>query len=996
MKYVHHVSKSRFKICVMIKTRLLQTFLFCSLWLLLASIANAQSRTLSGKVLDENGGGIPGATVQIKGTSSGTSTDDKGAFKLTLPANANTLIVSFIGYKKLEVDVKGKSEVTVNMELENTTLSDVVVVGYGTARKKDLTGSVASVKAKDFNKGVLAAPDQLIQGKVAGLMVINNSGAPGGATTVRIRGNSSLRSGNQPLYVVDGVPLDGRTAKPAFTGAVGTTPDSNPLNFINSFDVASMEVLKDASATAIYGSRGSNGVVMITTKQGVPGPAAVDVNYSVGFSNLLKKLDVLSASEYRKALSDYSLTNGDYGADVDALDAITRTGITQNINVAVSGGNETSRYRASFGYLDQEGIVKKSGFKKYTANMNGRFNFIDNRAGLDYSLLASHSTENLAPISNDAGFRGSLITQALQWNPTRALYNPDGSFNILDDGSAVNPAAMSAANDDVVNINGILGSISPYFKFNDNLEYRFIYSINHQVGEREAQLASFINIPGILGKGQAFYATNTLTAQLFTHTLNFNKQLNPNWHLGAVVGYEYQKYDYKGRGLTANTFTTDAIAYIDALQDAPQVNTSINSFRNPTSEIQSVFGRVNLNWMDKYLLTATLRADGSSKFGENNRYGYFPSFAAKWVTSNEEFLKGNQFFNYLALRAGWGITGNQEFPAGASQEQYGTTNSGSAGLNNVANPDLKWESTKQLNVGLDFNLWDYRISGSVDYFHRNTTNLLFNLPTILPAPASTYWINVPANIINKGVEFVVRAEVVKSNDFNWAVGVNATFLKNELTNYDGAPLLTGAINGQGVTGASVQRIANDYPLNTFYVRNFEGFDKDGLSMYTDDGALFMKSNPNPKTLLGINTELNYKKWTLLTSAHGAFGYEIYNNTANTVLPINGLGNTNVAKKLIGNGENLSNAIATSSRYLENGNFLKMDNITLSYNLGDVSKFKNASIFVTGQNLFIITKYSGFDPEVNTDKSLNGVTSLGIEYGPYPTARTVQVGVNFRL
>ncbi|RAJ01586.1 iron complex outermembrane receptor protein [Chitinophaga skermanii] len=982
----------------MVKTRLLQSFLLCALFILVSSITFAQSKAVSGKVLDETGGPIPGATVQVKGTSVGISTDASGNFTINVPQGGTTLIVSFVGYVKKEVAIGNNASLTIQLQLENTQLQDVVVVGYGTARKKDLTGAVASIRAKDFNKGIVTAPDQLIQGKVAGLMVINNSGAPGAATTVRIRGNSSLRTGNQPLYVVDGVPLDGRTAKPAFTSAVGTTPDANPLNFINSNDVASMEVLKDASATAIYGSRGSNGVILITTKQGEPGKSKLDVNYSTGFSNVLKKLDVLSADEYRSALKQYNINNGDFGGNVNAMDAITQTGNTQNINLALSGGNETSKYRASFGLLDQEGIIKKTGLKKYTANLNGRYTFLeDQRLGVDYNVQFSHTTEILAPISNDAGFRGSLITQALQWNPTRPLYKPDGSLNILAEGQAVNPVAMSKANDDKVNISGILASIAPYFKITKDLEYRFAFSINHFMGERESQISSIINLPGVEGKGAAFYGTAVLNSQLFTHTLSYNKKLNNSWNLGAVIGYEYQKFDYKGRTMGANTFTTNAISYVDAFQDAPQVNTNISSFRNPTSELQSVFGRVNLNYRDKYFVTTTVRADGSSKFGKENRYGYFPSFSAKWVASGEDFLKGNGVLDYLAFRAGWGITGNQEFPPGASQEQYGTTNAGSAGLQNVANTKLKWEETKQLNVGMDFNFVGNRVTGNIDYFHRNTTNILFNLPTILPAPSSTYWINIPANIINKGVEISLRSDIVKHNKFTWNLGVNATFLRNEFTNYDGAPLLTGAINGQGLTGASAQRIANGYPLNTFYVRNFEGLDKDGLSIFTDDGKFFMKSNPNPKTLIGINTELTYDKFSLIMSAHGAFGYEIYNNTANAVLPINNLGNMNVDKKLIGNGENPSNAITTSSRYLESGNFLKMDNVTLTYTIGKLGKYlNNVNVFVTGQNLFIITKYSGFDPEVNTDKNMNGVTSLGIEYGPYPTARTVQLGVNFRL
>ncbi|SFN73821.1 iron complex outermembrane recepter protein [Chitinophaga sp. YR627] len=974
--------------------------LLCSLLLLVAGIASAQTKPVTGKITDENGSAVPGATVQVKGTSTGTATGADGTFKLNVPATATTLVVSFVGYVQQEIAIAGKSEFSIALVPTSTTLTDVVVVGYGTTRKKDLTGSVVSIKSADFNRGIVTAPDQLIQGKVAGLMVIANSGAPGGATTVRIRGNSSVRTGNQPLYVIDGMPLDGRTAKPSVSAnGLGQTPDANPLNFINSFDIQSMDVLKDASATAIYGARGANGVVIITTKKGAVGAPRLDVNYSAGMSKLLKKLDVLNADEYRSALKQYSLTGGDNGSSVDAMESILRTGTTHNVNVGVSGGNENGVYRASFGLLDQQGIIKKTGLKKYTANLNGQYKLMENkRLGLDYSIQAAHTTEQIAPITSNAGFTGSLIGQALQWNPTLALRKPDGSFNILGEGSAINPEAMSAAYDDKVNINSIVASISPSYKITDNLEYRFTYSINHQVGERETQIASFINIAQVMNNGQAYYGTTTLTSQLMTHTLNYSKQITPALFLGAVIGYERQDFDYKGRNLGGLGFTTDVLKYTDILQNPSQTNTFINSFRNPESKLQSYFGRANLNFLDKYLLTATLRADGSSKFGSNNRYGYFPSFAAKWNISNEAFLKDNKTINQLALRVGWGITGNQEFPAGAAQEQYTLNSNGGASLSNVANPNLKWESSKQLNAGIDYTFFGGRLYGSVDYFHKNTSDLLFNFPAIQPAPASNYWINLPANVINKGIEVVLRGDIVATKDFNWNLGVNATFLKNRLENYDGPPVLTGSISGQGVSDAYAQRLANNEPLNTFYLRRFEGFDANGQGQYTDGGnTLFFKGDPNPKTMLGIITAVNYKKWALNVSAHGAYGFDVYNNTANTVLPLNNLGSRNVAKDVIGTKENLSNPITVSSRYLEKGNFMKLDNATISYSIGNIGKvIKNASIYITGQNLFIITKYSGFDPEVNTDKSINGVTSFGIEYSPYPTARNFLAGINFSL
>ncbi|MCK7558459.1 TonB-dependent receptor [Chitinophaga sedimenti] len=438
-----------------------------------------------------------------------------------------------------------------------------------------------------------------------------------------------------------------------------------------------------------------------------------------------------------------------------------------------------------------------------------------NATGVDFNLSAAHTREQMAPITNNAGFTGSLIGQALQWNPTQPLYNADGSLNILGNGDPVNPLAMSKAFNDKANISYLLGSISPYVNILPGLQYRFLYSINHQTGIRRAEIKSFININGVNGFGQAYYGNTELTSQLFTNTLSYNKEFKNRLTLNAVVGYEYQKFEYRGVSVGALGFSTDELDYTNILQNALQSNTFLNAFENPSSEIQSVFGRLTLNYDDRYLLTGTLRADGSSKFGSNNKYGYFPSFAAKWNMTNEGFLKGNTFFNNLAVRVGWGITGNQEFPAGAAQEQYVLGAGGGAGLSNVANPDLKWESSQQLNAGIDFSLADNRIYGSVDYFNKKTTNLLFNFPAIQPAPASAYWINLPGNVLNTGVELQIKGDIVRTKDWLWTLGANAAFMKNELRDYNGPVVLTGAISGQGVSGATVQRLVSGQPLNTF-------------------------------------------------------------------------------------------------------------------------------------------------------------------------------------
>jgi len=430
-------------------------------------VAIGQEKTVTGKVTDSRDGSpVSGASVTAKGTNIGTSTAADGTFRLNVPSTATTLVISSVGFSTIEMAIS--DNMNISMTGSGSNLNEVVVTGYGTARKRDLTGAVASVKAKDFNKGVFTAPDQLIQGKVSGVQVLNNSGAPGGATTVRIRGNASLRTGNQPLFVVDGIPLDGGSARPGLNTNVGSSPGGNPLNFLNPNDIASMDVLKDASAAAIYGSRAANGVVLITTKKGATGAPRVDFNISAGISNIMKRLDVLDGDEYRKALTDYGLTKGDYGANVDALDEILRTAFTQNYNISVNGGNENGRYRFSAGYLDQQGIVKGSDFKKYTGNFSGAYKFLNSkRLGLDFNLIVGHTTENIAPIANNAGFQNSVIGQALQWNPTHPLRKPNDSIWIVTPigNSTINPLAMIDATKDRADVTEFWEAFRPISKY---------------------------------------------------------------------------------------------------------------------------------------------------------------------------------------------------------------------------------------------------------------------------------------------------------------------------------------------------------------------------------------------------------------------------------------------------------------------------------------------------------------------------------------------------
>lgn len=959
----------------------------------------AQQRTITGTVLAKEGTPLSDASVTVVGEKTGVRSGSDGTFSINVPATAKQLQVSYVGSETQKITIISLSKVTVVMETAAQALENVVVIGYGSARKKDLTGAVASVQAKDFNKGTYTAPDQLIQGKAAGVLVINNTGQPGSSTTIRIRGSSSIRSGNSPLFVVDGIPLSGGSARPGGQGDNGT----NPLNFMNPNDIASIDILKDASATAIYGSRGANGVVLITTKRGKSGVPQITASASAGISNVMKKLEVLSGNEYRKALKDYGLTTGDFGNSVDAFDAITRTALTQNYNVAVGGGTENGRYRISAGYLDQEGIVETTDLRKISANFSSNFKFLESKKlGLDINILVTQTDENVIFGNAGVGFTGNVIAQALQWNPTHLLIKPGTDSAWIDPAvgsTTVNPLAQLRYFRDKQKLTTIIASISPSYKITNDLEYKLIYSINRQNGVLREEINRLLNNQGVENRGSASIGNGEISNSQVTNTLNFVKQVSSDFNLNATLGHEYLKYDTRFSSETALDFPNVGLNYYDFIGYGTQASRGVGSFASPTQELQSFFGRAIINYKDRYLITGTYRADGSTKFGKNNRYGYFPSVGIAWNVTQEDFLVNNSLINNLKLRLSWGKTGNQEFPSGASLNRFGL---GQQSISQVsfANDDLKWETSTTTNAGIDFSILNGKLSGSVDYFYKKTTDVLFEQFLVQPGPPGKFWINLPGNIVNDGVEISLNAAVMSRKDVNWNIGGNVSFLNNTVSGLQGT-YETGELRGQGFSDVRGQRVVSGQPLNVWYLRRFEGLDKaTGQSIYTDAGnTLFYSGSPNPKMLLGLFTDFSYKKFTAAINMNGTFGHYVYNNTAASVLGIGNLGTRNIAKAILGGSvqEAISNAPAPSTRNLEKGNYLKMANASIGYRVGNIGKsIRDLYISVTGQNLFVITDYTGFDPEVSTDAGFEGIPSIGVEYVPYPSARTFQIGLNFSL
>ncbi len=1000
--------------------RFARALLFCQLLLLLLqTTAWAQSKTVTGTVTDDKNSPIQGASVLVKGTTIGTATDASGNFSINVPATAKTLTITYVGYSSQDVSIVGVSTVSATLVLQQqSNLNEVVVIGYGTARKKDLTGSVASVTSKNFNQGVIAAPDQLLQNKVAGVEVTNNSGAPGSATTIKIRGNNSIRAVNNPLYVIDGVPLDGRTARPPVnlgTGGFGSTPDDNPLLFINPNDIAQIDILKDASAAAIYGSRGANGVIVITTKKGSGGPTRIDfsTNFSVN-AGYMKKFEVLNTSEFRSALHKYNLdtitsSKYDFGSSTDALKAMTQSTLSQNYSVSLSGGNDNGKYRASFLGGRLNGFIKNSNLDKYLGSFAGTYKFLDKRLTIDFNFIAGHVTENTPLVSNTAGSQGNLISSAISWNPTASFYNSDGTYYFPTNGIG-NPMATLRGYSDLSNVDEVLGNISAELRIIKGLNYKFQYAINHGTGTRNVNIDGFLqSFAPIGGNGFGATANAKLTSQTFTHTLDYNTSLTKDLNLEALAGFEYWQTNYSNNIFSALGFNTNlsekalvSIPYTDILQDGKTQNLP-GVFVDPRTELQSVFGRVSLNYLEKYFITGTLRSDGSSKFGQNNRYGYFPSVGAKWLISNESMFKNQNLLSAFGLRASYGITGNQEFPAGSSQEQFSFGAYNTAGQINVFNPNLKWEETRSYNIGLDYGFAKNRITGSIDYYNKNTTNILFQSTAIQPAPASQYFINLPAHLINSGIEFGISASVIDKKSFSWDVSGNFSYNHNILKDFYAAgtktplQIQTGQINGQGVSGTLAQLITNNQTVDVFYLKPFLGFDSAGNQKVGANPVI--GGNPNPQSNFGFSTTLRYQKISLILNAGGAAGYKIYNNTATDVTNISNIANggRNIDKNAYNSAEGTKSAAAASSRFLESGDFVKLRNATLRYDFGKIGTYiQSLSAYVSGTNLFVITKFSGFDPEVNIDKNNNGYPSRSIEYIPYPTPRVITFGVNIGL
>jgi len=974
----------------------------------------ALQQIVSGTVTDETGEPLAGATIREKGATNVATSDANGKFLIDVAPNA-ILQISFSGYETREFSVNNQSKITVQLTPAAAQLDDVVVVGYGTLKRSDITGSIASLKSEDFNKGVVVNPVDLLQGKMAGVNITSNSGEPGASQHVIIRGIGSLRSGTQPLYVVDGFLID--------NSSIGVA--SNPLNFLNPDDIASIDVLKDASATAVYGSRASNGVVVITTKKGRNGKTQMNLSLSTAVSSMAKKINVFDAATFRKQVPASGGSLDDYGGNTNWQDELSQKGISKNLNFSMSGAvKQKFSYFASAGYQNQEGILKNSGLERYSAKLNMNQKAFNGRVNIDYNITASH-LENLRPNIN------STISDMLGLNPTIPAYT-NGSPTPLKTNDLNPITRYNIYSDKAVN-NRLLAIISPSIEIVKGLTYKLNFGIDYSATNRDRQYKPYTSVvnESNISNGDVVTDISTNSNQLTENTITYN-WTKPAHNLIAMIGHSYQKFtdinrEFAYRGFASNNI--DPIYQDQTSTDKYPTSANASAIKN---ELQSFFARVNYSFDNRFLVTATVRADGSSKFGENRKYGYFPSFALGWNITNEAFMK-NSIFNNLKLRAGWGQTGNQEIPSKITQASYSETRliSGAGSSNTypintnansidgypygivytrLANPNLQWEVSTQIDAGLDFALLDHRLSGTVDYFNKKSSNILLEVVPMDPVqPTSTYWANIEnMKIQNNGLELALNYTSDVARHFSYSIGGNATYIMNKVKNSPYSVLTTGAAQGAGQTGATINGYLNNEPIGAFYLFQFDGIGADGLNKFRDangDGAILdndrrVLGSAIPKLIYGFNVGLKYKSFDFGLNFNGISGNKIYNHTKMSLFTKAQLSRSNNTTDFAIQypNESIANSNTVSTRFLENGSFLRLNNATLAYKLnpekvGLGRAFQDIRFSLTGQNLFVITKYSGFDPELNTGIVSGGIQTFGIDYFTYPKARTFMLGVN---
>jgi TonB-dependent starch-binding outer membrane protein SusC len=974
------------------------------LFILLSFVGHAQDKVISGKVTDSVGRGLSGVSVSIKGVSGrGTTTADNGNFSLSVPASATTLVVSSVGYTAQDVAIGGKTNVQVALQAAAGSLNEIVVVGYGTARKRDLTGSISTVTAKDFNRGAIVTPEQLIAGKVAGVAITSNDGAPGSGSTIRIRGGSSLNASNDPLIVIDGMPV----SNSSIAGV------ANPLAMLNPNDIASFTILKDASATAIYGSRASNGVIIITTKKGQGGKPKFSFSSQLSAGILAKKFSVLTPDQFRTLVNTYGTTAQKAllgTANTDWQDEIYQTAIGTDNNLSVSGSLNKLPYRLSLGYLNQNGILKTGNLQRVTTTLTVNPVLLDGHMKIDLNVKGSFSKSRFA--NTDA------VWGANQFDPTQPVYsgknNYGGYWERLDPSntntglaalSPKNPVGLLMQRENIGHANRLIANAMVDYSLhflpdlhaiaNVGYDYSHGYGDDNTNDSAASMYKSFTATSGTVHSGQRSHYETDIDNSYANFYLNYTKSFNPKNRLEVMAGTEYQNY------LTTNYFF-NTYAYDTAVKTRPQY-----PFDKPENRIMSFLGRVNYSYNNMIFLTASFRRDGSSKFSENNRWGNFPSAAIAWNLYEIPAIKNARALSNLKLRLGYGVTGQQDgignydyisyYGLSDVRAQYQFGND----FYQMYRPggyyaNRKWEQTATSNIALDYGFFSNRISGSIEFYLKKTTDLLNQITQ----PAFTNFSNtIVANVgsmENKGVEFSVNLQPTRTRDVTWDVSFNATYNENEITKLtiNDDPNYVNQIAGIGGLGG-VRANAVGHERGSFYVFK-QIYDKTGKpieNLYEDrnrDGILnssdlYLYNSNLPRWFFGFSTNMTYKKWNAGLTMRASTGNYLFNNVATNGAYSKFLFASYLANQssdVLNTNFQGTGDFYQSNYYVQNASFLKMDNVNVGYNVGKVTGNTNLRLNVGVQNVFTVTEYKGLDPE------LNG----GIDNNQYPRPRTFTLGL----
>ncbi len=1048
------------------------------LWLLLLALPAWAQTTITGTVADgTSGDGLAGATVQLKGTNAGATTDARGQYRISIPANAAapTLVFSFIGYQPLEAVIGNRSVVDVKLIASDNALSEVVVVGYGVQNRRDITTAIGSVKARDIANQPVTSFDNALAAKIAGVQVLQTSGAPGAALQVRVRGTGSISAGLDPLYVIDGVPLS-RDTKFA-TGSTNTQFPDNPINVlstINTDDIESIEVLKDASAAAIYGSRGSNGVVLLTTKRGKEGKTVITYDSYIGFQQVTKKLGLLNAYEYAtlnaegkntayldrnpagKPTDDntFRASNAAWGSpstlippqvtpylsgqsglpSTDWQDAIFRTAPIQNHTLSISGGNATVRYYLSGNYFDQQGVVINSGYKRYSARAN-----VDIKSGrltVGFNFNPTYAHHDL--IKGEGPYLADgVIGLALQIAPIWPIYNANGSYNFDANGwgygatSILNPVAVANEVSDKLNQLRLLGNTYAQYEITKGLSYRLNIGADVNNFQRDYYRPSTVEIRDRKGPSipTGFSRTQNYVDWLVEHTLNYNRSFGPHTITG-LAGFSSQKDRRTASELTATNFPNDLVQTLNAGQ------VTAGSSDVQEWSLLSYIGRAQYDYNGKYLVSAAVRADGSSRFGAANRWGYFPSVSAGWNISQESFLKSSSWLSDLKLRASYGLTGNFQIPNYGSISLLNYQNyvlgpetivSGLA-PGNSANDKLKWEKTAMLDIGFDANFFRNRLTLSADYYDANTSDLLLNVPVPRASGFSSELQNI-GKVNNKGFELSVGTQQTFGR-LGWTANANIATNRNTVKalGASGDPIIVSG----GVAGAQfITRIGD--PIGQYWTMQYDGVFKsqaeiDGYphTATTKPGDFrFIDTNGDkkidfssdrtttgsyfPKYTFGFTTRFTYAGFDLGATVQGVQGNKIMNLIRRYLYNSEGNGNQFSgaldrwqSEANPGNGlVNRANRLSTGSNgeistwHIESGSYVRIRTITLGYSvptaLSQKLRLSRARVYVSTQNPFTFTKYSGFNPDVSSRP--DNALSQGEDYGTYPLAKTTSIGIN---